>query len=171
MLGLSASLLAGRTTGLPQLFPGPGQQSLVKQSLNLCSNTRFVLPLYWRQCNASIGCNARCLILDFKVLFQMDMISYSLTSQKIRPSNLMFNGQKENQYWVFLYLVIVISFGSCRNPFHIWFLFDWFFSFLISLISYSHSLHLYVSMEFIENSVRDGFFTYVSLGFLISVHS
>ena len=66
MLGLSASLLAGRTTGLPQLFPGPGQQSLVKQSLNLCSNTRFVLPLYWRQCNASIGCNAKGLILDFK---------------------------------------------------------------------------------------------------------
>ena len=28
MLGLLASLLAGRTSGLPQLFPGPGQQTL-----------------------------------------------------------------------------------------------------------------------------------------------
>ena len=96
----------------------------VKQSRSLLAIQEAYLPFTGGSAMPALWCNARCLILDFKVLFQMDMISYFLTSQKIRPSNLMFNGQKENQYWVFLYLVIVISFGSCRNPFHIWFLFD-----------------------------------------------
>jgi hypothetical protein len=41
----------------------------------LKSTSGLVLPLYWRQCNASIWCNARCLILDFKVLLQVDMTS------------------------------------------------------------------------------------------------
>ena len=83
MLGLSASLLAGGTAGLPQLLPGPGQLHPVKPSRNLCGNTGEYFPFTGGGCNASIGCNARSLSLD--LMFELQNGKYFLISQKIRP--------------------------------------------------------------------------------------
>ena len=100
LLGLSASLLAGRTGKLPPLFPGPGQPTdPVKQSLNLLAIQRRYLPFTGGSANASIGCNARCLILDFKIVFQMNDILFpdKLENQTIKKNGKKTKSRSENQ--------------------------------------------------------------------------
>merc|ERR1712208_6105 len=53
-LGLSASLLAGRSLRFPLLISGPRQPGPFAAKPWLVSRKRLVLPLYWRQCNSSI---------------------------------------------------------------------------------------------------------------------
>ena len=75
MLGLSPSLLGGGTPGNPphnmwtsQMPPGPGQPRCLSKSQKN-SDIQGHLPSTGGECNASIGCNARGLILDLNRVY------------------------------------------------------------------------------------------------------
>ena len=55
LLGLSASLLAGRTARFPQLLPGPGQRNLLNTKTWAFSIQENVHPLSWQACKSSFG--------------------------------------------------------------------------------------------------------------------
>ena len=99
-LGLSASLLAGRTTRVPQGCP------LVRGICSL-SNTRTLRLLMafsssrtsplLAACKASIWVQCRSLSLTlFGFYSKMDITPYFLASQKIRPVGVRKNGMVDN---------------------------------------------------------------------------
>ena len=73
-LGLSASLLAGGTDELPQLFPGPGQPEENRDLTALICFQRHLPITGWRA-SPVFKCNAGCLGLTIRILKTESIVS------------------------------------------------------------------------------------------------